>query len=66
MVNVLERGQAITEEWINENRKVYDELYQQLFDGKEAPAKLNPVDLETINIAITEKRPRCFGCSKSL
>lgn len=30
VIDILERGQGITEEWIKENRKVFQELYRQL------------------------------------
>jgi len=55
VVSLLEKGQPITEDWINENRKVYKELYRQLFDGKDAPYAPSKKDLEAINAALMQK-----------
>ena len=55
VVALLEKGQPITEEWVRDNRKVYNELYKQLFPGKEAPYSPGKKDLETINAALMQE-----------
>lgn len=53
---ILEAGRTITFEWIQQNKKVYKELYRTLF-GKEAPSSVNPDDVEVINAALQQKGP---------
>ena len=55
VVALLEKGQPITEDWIWDNRKVYNELYKQLFSGKEAPYSPGKKDLEAINAALMQE-----------
>ena len=54
VVELLEKGTPITAEWIAENRKVFDELYRQLFDGETPPGKVGKADLEAINAALMQ------------
>ena len=55
VVELLEKGTPITAEWIAENRKVFDELYRQLFDGETPPGKVGKADLEAINAALMQQ-----------
>ena len=55
VVELLEQGRPITTEWIAENKKVFDELYRLLFDGKTPPGKVGKADLEAINAAIMQQ-----------
>lgn len=54
VVELLSKGQPISSEWIGENRKVYQELYRQLFNGKDAPSKPSQKDIEAINASLTQ------------
>lgn len=55
VVEVLQRGQPISQDWIFANRDVYKELYRQLFDGKAAPYAPGKKDLEAVNAAIVQE-----------
>ncbi len=55
VVALLEKGQPITEEWVFDNRKVYEELYRQLFSGKQPPYRPGKKDLEAINAALMQQ-----------
>ncbi len=55
VVALLERGRPITEEWVWDNRKVYNELYKQLFPGREAPYSPGKKDMEAINAALMQE-----------
>ena len=55
VVALLEKGRPITEEWVWDNRKVYNELYKQLFSGKEAPYSPGKKDLDAINAALMQE-----------
>lgn len=55
VIGLLTRGAEITEAWIWDNRKVYQELYRQLFDGKEAPYNPGKKDLEAINASLLQQ-----------
>ena len=54
-VEVLSSGNPISEEWIWENKKVYEELYRRLFNGKEAPFKPSQRDIDAINAALIQE-----------
>ena len=54
-MEVLEAGQpVITEDWIKQNRDVFEVLYEQLTGKKEAPYKLSKSDMESLNAAIVQ------------
>ena len=53
-VQVLSAGQPLTMDWIYGNRKVFNELYQMIFN-KEAPVKVSQRDFEAINAALMQE-----------
>ncbi len=53
-VQVLSSGQPLTMDWIAGNRKVFNELYQMIFN-KEAPVKVSQRDFEAINAALMQE-----------
>lgn len=55
VVEILQNGVEVDQEWITQNRAVYKELYRQLFGGKEAPHTPGKRDLEAINAALKQK-----------
>lgn len=55
VVEILQNGLEVDQEWITQNRAVYKELYRQLFGGKEAPHTPGKRDLEAINAALKQK-----------
>lgn len=55
VVSLLEHGKPISEEWVRNNRKIYQELYRQLFPGKDIPYSPGKADLEAINAALIQE-----------
>ena len=53
-VQVLSAGQPLTMDWIAGNRKVFNELYQMIFN-KEAPVKVSQKNFEAINAALMQE-----------
>ena len=55
VVSLLEHGKPISEEWVWNNRKIYQELYRQLFPGQDIPYSPGKADLEAINAALIQE-----------